>query len=77
MESHKAKSAVTRTRNLNLVIRLNDREREMLHAVAAREQMSASETIRWLVRRAYEQTQIPDGDRVITTRSTVRPRKAK
>lgn len=44
-----------RTRTRNLVVRLSDRERAMLDAVAEHEQMSASETFRWLVRRAYEQ----------------------
>ena len=44
----------TRTRQRNLVIRLNDRERDMLDVVATREAMSASETVRWLVRREYD-----------------------
>ena len=44
-----------RTRQRNLVIRLNDLEREMLDRVAEREGMSASETVRYLVRRADEE----------------------
>jgi len=44
-----------RTRTENLVVRLSERERAMLDAVAAYEQLTASEAFRWLVRRAYEQ----------------------
>lgn len=36
------------------MVRLSEREREMLDAVAVREQMNASEVVRWLVRREYE-----------------------
>jgi hypothetical protein len=43
-----------RTRTRNMVIRLSDRERDMLDAVATHEEMSASEVIRWLVRREHE-----------------------
>jgi hypothetical protein len=57
--------AVRRTRTRNLVIRVNDREREMLAAVSEREQMSVSEAVRWLIRREYERGAVPGGDRVI------------
>jgi hypothetical protein len=43
-----------RTRTRNMVIRLSDKEREMLEDVAVHEELSASETIRWLVRREHE-----------------------
>jgi hypothetical protein len=44
-----------RTRRRNLVVRLNDHEREMLDAVAEHLHLpSASEAFRHLVRRAYE-----------------------
>lgn len=39
------------------MVRLSDREREMLDSVASREQMSVSEVVRWLVRREYERDQ--------------------
>lgn len=57
MESRRRRPAPLpeqRTRTENLVVRLSERERAMLDAVAEHEQMSASETFRWLVRRAYE-----------------------
>lgn len=44
-----------RTREKHLVVRLNDRERAMLDAVARHLGIpSASEAFRYLVRRAYE-----------------------
>jgi hypothetical protein len=75
MESRRSRKAVeNRSRTLNFVIRLNDREREMLDVVADREQLSASETVRWLIRRAFEQNAIPHGDMVLGSEaeSTVR-----
>jgi hypothetical protein len=48
------KPTENRARTRNLVIRLSDREREMLDIVAEREQMNASEVIRLLVRIAFE-----------------------
>jgi len=45
----------SRVRTLNLMIRLSERERAMLNAVAEHEQLNASETVRMLVRRAHDQ----------------------
>ncbi len=41
-----------RTRERNLVIRLNDKERDAMDRVAKRLGMSLSETVRYLIRRA-------------------------
>lgn len=57
IEMASRKHHVLRTRTKNLMVRLSDREREMLDAVATREQMSASEVVRWLVRREFERDQ--------------------
>jgi hypothetical protein len=51
METH----APIRTRTHHLVIRLNEHERDALARVAGRGQMTISEAIRYLVRRADEE----------------------
>jgi hypothetical protein len=45
----------TRTRTAHFVLRLNDLEREILDRVAGRLHMSASECMRYLIRRADEE----------------------
>ncbi len=70
---------VRRARSRNLMIRLSDREHEMLTNLANREQMTISETVRWLVRREHEHG-IAGGDLVVEERhatSGVRARAGK
>lgn len=55
---------VRRARTRNLMIRLSDREHEMLADLANREEMTISETVRWLVRREHERD-IPLGEHVV------------
>jgi hypothetical protein len=53
-------------RRRSFIIRLSDHEREMLQVVAAHEQLTASETVRLLVRLALEK---------LVPRSAAKPKK--
>lgn len=68
-------TSADRTRTRNLAIRLNERERGMLTAVADREQMTASEVVRWLVRREYERHESHAVDVTKHERSGIRQRR--
>src|ERR1019366_1359927 len=48
---------VVRTREKHFVLRLNDHERAALERVAERLQLNASETMRYLIRRADESSE--------------------
>lgn len=56
---------VRRARSRNLMIRLSDREHEMLTSLANREEMTISETVRWLVRREHERGITLGGELVV------------
>lgn len=51
----KTPAAPQRSRSRNLVIRLNDKERDAMERVSKRIGMSLSETVRYLIRRAEEE----------------------
>lgn len=62
------------------MIRLNDHEHDILSRLADREQMTISETVRWLVRREHERGVSLRADVVIEeggSASGVRVRRAK